>query len=71
MQQLRREMSTAGAKANSACQIGRVSQIGEGHSKAHWLANIRGRGIIGGIGEFIRQMIIKQPRMTSTSLSSL
>ena len=73
MQQLRRELSTAGAKANSACLIGRVSRIGEGHrlaakrrmwvrreeeireeaSKAHWLANIRGRGIIRGVGEFI------------------
>ena len=70
MQHLRRELSTAAAKANSACLIAR---FGEGHrhaakrrmwvrkeeemkqesSKAHWLANIRGRGIIRGMGEFI------------------
>ena len=60
MQHLRRELSTAAAKANSACLIAR---FGEGHrlaakrrmwvrkeeemrqesSKAHWLANIKGR----------------------------
>ena len=70
MQHLRRELSTAAAKANSAWLIAR---FGEGHSlaaksriwvrkedemrqessKAHWLANIRGRGIIRGMGEFI------------------
>ena len=70
---LRRELSTAGAKANSACLIGRVARMGEGHrlaakrrawvkrdqemreeaSKAHWLANIRGRGVHRGGGEFI------------------
>ena len=70
---LRRELSTAGAKANSACLIGRVARLGEGHrlaarrrvwaqreqdrreeaSRAHWLANIKGRGIIRGGGSFI------------------
>ena len=73
MMNLRRELSTAGARANSACLIGRVARIGESHrlaakrrmwvkreeelrqesSRAHWLANIRGRGIIRGGGEFI------------------
>ena len=72
---LRRELSTAGAKAQSACILGRVARMGEGHrlaakrrvwvrredelrqeaSRAHWLANIRGRGIIRGGGEFIVQ----------------
>ena len=72
---LRRELSTAGAKAQSACLLGRVARMGEGHrlaakrrvwvrredelrqeaSRAHWLANIRGRGIIRGGGEFIVQ----------------
>ena len=72
---LRRELSTAGAKAQSACILGRVARLGEGHrqaakirvwvrreeemreeaSRAHWLANIRGRGIIMGGGEFIVQ----------------
>ena len=72
---LRRELSTAGAKAQSACLLGRVARMGEGHraaakrrawvireeearqqaSRAHWLANIRGRGIIRGGGEFIFQ----------------
>ena len=72
---LRRELSTAGAKAQSACLLGRVARLGEGHrqaakrrvwvrreeemrdeaSRAHWLANIRGRGIIRGGGEFITQ----------------
>ena len=70
MQHLRRELSTAVAKANSVCLIAR---FGEGHrlaakrriwvrkedemrqesSKAHWLAIIKGRGIIRGMGEFI------------------
>ena len=70
---LRRELSTAAAKANSACLLGRVARLGEGHrlaakrrvwvrreqeqrdeaSRTHWLANIRGRGIIRGGGEFI------------------
>ena len=70
---LRRELSTAGAKANSACLIGRVARLGEGHrlaarrrvwaqreqdmreeaARAHWLANIKGRGIIRGGGSFI------------------
>ena len=69
---LRRELSTAAAKANSACLLGRLSKLGEGHrqaakrrvwvrreqemreeaNRAHWLANIRGRGIIRGGGEF-------------------
>ena len=68
---LRRELSTAGAKAQSACLLGRVARMGEGHrlaakrrvwvkreeelrqeaNRAHWLANIRGRGVIR--GEFI------------------
>ena len=72
---LRRELSTAGAKAQSACLLGRVARMGEGHrmaakrrawvmreeeirqesSRAHWQANIRGRGIIRGGGEFIFQ----------------
>ena len=72
---MRRELSTAGAKAQSACLLGRVARIGEGHrlaarrrvwvrredemreeaSRAHWLANIRGRGIIRGGGEFFVQ----------------
>ena len=75
MMNLRRELSTAGAKAQSACLIGRVARMGEGHrqaakrrawvlreeeirdeaSRAHWLANIRGRGIIRGGGNFIHQ----------------
>ena len=70
---LRRELSMAGAKANSACLIGRVARLGEGHrlaarrrvwaqreqdmreeaARAHWLANIKGRGIIRGGGSFI------------------
>ena len=69
---LRRELSTAGAKAQSACLLGRVARMGEGHrvaakrrawvireeearqqaSRAHWLANIRGKGIIRCGGEF-------------------
>ena len=72
---IRRELSTAGAKAQSACLIGRVARMGEGHrqaakrrawvlreeeirdeaSRAHWQANIRGRGIIRGGGNFIHQ----------------
>ena len=72
---LRRELSTAGAKANSACLLGRVARLGEGHRqaakrrvwvrreeerreeerRAHWMANIRGRGIIRGGGEFTVQ----------------
>ena len=72
---LRRELSTAGAKSRSACLIGRVARMGEGHrqaakrrawvlreeeirdeaSRAHWLANIRGRGIIRVGGNFIHQ----------------
>ena len=72
---LRRELSMAGAKANSACLLGRVARIGEGHrlaarrrawvmrdnelreesGRAHWIANIRGRGILRGGGEFIVQ----------------
>ena len=31
---LRRELSTAGAKAQSACLIGRVARMGEGHRQA-------------------------------------
>ena len=72
MMNLRRELSIASAKANSACLLGRISKLGEGHrqaakrrawvrreqelrdeaSRAHWLANIRGKGIIRGGGEF-------------------
>ena len=72
---LRRELSTAGTKSQSACLIGRVARMGEGHRlaakrriwvmreeelrqescRAHWLANIRGRGIIRWGGEFITQ----------------
>ena len=72
---MRRELSTTGAKAQSACLLGRVARMGEGHrlaakrrvwvkreeelrqesNRAHWLANIRGRGIIRGGGEFIAQ----------------
>ena len=72
---LRRELSMAGARAHSACLLGRVARLGEGHrlaaqrrawvlrenelredaSRAHWIANIRGRGIIRGGGEFIVQ----------------
>ena len=72
---LRRELSMAGARANSACLLGRVARIGEGHrlaarrrawvmrdnelreesGRAHWIANIRGRGILRGGGEFIVQ----------------
>ena len=67
---LRRELSTAGARSQSACLLGRVARMGEGHrlaakrrqwvmredelrqetNRAHWLANIRGRGIIRGEG---------------------
>ena len=69
---IKRELSTAAAKANSACLLGRLSKIGEGHrqaakrrvwvrreqemreeaDRAHWRANIRGRGIIRGGGDF-------------------
>ena len=72
---MRRELSMAGAKAQSACLLGRVARLGEGHRqaakrrvwvrreeerreearRAHWMANIRGRGIIRGGGEFIVQ----------------
>ena len=72
---LRRELSTTGNKAESACLLGRVARMGEGHrlaakrivwvkreeelrqeaNRAHWLANIRGRGIIRGGGKFISQ----------------
>ena len=31
---LRRELSTAGAKAQSACLLGRVARLGEGHRLA-------------------------------------
>ena len=72
---LRGELSTAGARSQSACLLGRVARMGEGHrlaakrrqwvmredelrqetNRAHWLTNIRGRGIIRGGGEFITQ----------------
>ena len=70
---LRRELSTAAAKSNSSCLMGRVARLGEGHrraakrrllvrreeerreesSRAHWRANIGGRGIIRSGGEFV------------------
>ena len=70
---LRRELSLAAAKAQSACLLGRLAQMGEGHrlaakrrawtkreeerrqeaAKAHWLANVRGKGIFRTPGEFI------------------
>ena len=31
---LRRELSTAGAKSQSACLIGRVARMGEGHRQS-------------------------------------
>ena len=70
---LRRELSMAGAKANSACLLGRVARLGEGHrlaakrrawvmredelreesGRAHWISNIRGRGILRGVGSLL------------------
>ena len=61
----RRELSVTVAKAQSACLIGRVARVGEGHrlaarrrawvrrederreeaSRAHWYANVIGRGV--------------------------
>ena len=84
---LRRELSTAGAKAQSACLLGRVARMGEGHrmaakrrawvmreeeirqesSRAHWQANIRGRGIIRGGG----RVYLPALTVTSTLLSLL
>jgi hypothetical protein len=64
----RREVSVAGAKAQSACLIGRVARVGEGHrlaarrrawvrredaSRAHWHANVIGRGVFRARGQFI------------------
>ena len=71
--QLRRELSTVGAKAQSSCLLGRVSRVGEGHRaaakrrewvrrenerredsmKAHWIANVRERGVFIGRGQLI------------------
>ena len=34
LSEFRRELSVAGAKANSACLIGRVARVGEGHRLA-------------------------------------
>ena len=34
LSEFRRELSVAGAKANSACLIGRVARVGEGHRQA-------------------------------------
>jgi hypothetical protein len=61
LSQLRRELSTVGAKAQSSCLLGRVARVGEGHRaaawvrkegerredtmKAHWVANVRERGV--------------------------
>ena len=73
MMNLRRELSLAAAKAQSACLLSRVAKMGEGHrlaakrralakreeekrqeaAKAHWLANIRGKGIVSSHGMFI------------------
>jgi hypothetical protein len=57
---MRRELSVNGAKAQSACLIGRVAIVGEGHrvaalvrrederlehaSRAHWPTGFRSRG---------------------------
>ena len=69
----RRELSVTGAKAQSACLIGRVARVGEGHrlaarrrawvrrenerredaSRAHWHANVIGRGVFRSRGQFI------------------
>ena len=71
--QLRRELSTVGAKAQSSCLLGRVARVGEGHRaaakrrewvrrenekreeamKAHWIANVRERGVFIGRGQLI------------------
>ena len=71
--QLRRELSTVGAKAQSSCLLGRVSRVGEGHRaaakrrawvrkegerwedamKAHWVANVRERGVFRGRGQLM------------------
>ena len=68
---LRRKLSLAAAQ--SACLLGRLAQMGEGHrlaakrrawtkreeerskqaAKAHWLANVRGKGIFRSPWEFI------------------
>ena len=70
---LRRELSLAAAKAQSACPLGRLAQMGEGQrlaakrrawtkreeerrqeaAKAHWLANVGGKGILSSPREFI------------------
>ena len=69
----RRELSVTGAKAQSACLIGRVAMVGEGHrlsarrrawgrrederredaSRAHWHANVIGRGSLGQKGSLL------------------
>ena len=75
---LRRELSTAAAKANSVCLLGRVSKIGDCHrlaakrrvwvrreqelrdeaNRAHWLANIRGRGVLHCVSHKIHHLSI-------------
>jgi hypothetical protein len=73
LSQLRRELSTVGAKAQSSCLLGRVARVGEGHRaaakrrawvrkegerredamKAHWVANVRERGVFRGRGQLM------------------
>ena len=73
LSELRRELSVTGAKAQSACLLGRVARVGEGHrlaarrrawvrlegerreeaSRAHWAANVIGRGVFRGRGQFV------------------
>ena len=75
MTDLRRELSLAGAKAYSACLLGRVARVGEEHrqaarrrawikrdgerrdeeSRAHWVANVQGRGFFRGRGNFVTE----------------
>ena len=65
LHEFRRELSLVAAKAVSACLLGKVSKLGEGHRqaakrrawakqeeekreaarRAHWTANVRGRGV--------------------------
>ena len=73
LSEFRRELSVTCAKANSACLIGRVARVGEGHwlaarrrvwvrqeeekreeaRRAHWHANVIGRGVFRGRGQFV------------------
>ena len=73
LSEFRRELSVTGAKANSACLIGRVARVAEGHRlaarrrvwvrqeeekreearRAHWQANVIGRGVFRGRGQFV------------------